>query len=160
VPPRPNPLTPFPAREGGKFGRVLPSTSGRGRGEANPATSGTQAAGESEAHEGGGNGGPGGEAPWQGVWGMCPQELKLGANSLPLQPRYEWDQKRWQAQSPRGWAKGGPGGLGDVPPKFSKKGKAANSYYPATSGTQNPGEPSASEGGQNGGSRGRSLLPK
>jgi len=34
-----------------------------------------------------------------------------------------------------------------VPPKFSKKERAANYYHPATRGTQNAGEPSANEGG-------------
>jgi hypothetical protein len=57
----------------------------------------------------------------------------------------------WRGRSPL------PGGLGDVPPKFSKKGKVAHSYSPATSGTQNAGKPKANEGGQRG-SRGRSPL--
>ncbi len=50
----------------------------------------------------------------------------------------------WRGRSPL------PGGLGDVPPNFSNKGRAANSCHPATSGTQNAGGPSASEGGQRG----------
>ena len=80
----------------GGVGGVPPQNQKRGRvaHSGNTATSGTKNAGKPSAHEGGGNGGPGGEAPWQGVWGMCPQELKVGANSLPLQPRYEWDPKR------------------------------------------------------------------
>ena len=43
-----------------------------------------------------------------------------------------------------------PRGHGDVPPKFSKKGRVANSYHPATSGAQNPGKPKANEGGKMG----------
>jgi hypothetical protein len=51
-----------------------------------------------------------------------------------------------------------PGGLGDVPPRTKEKGRVANSYHPATSGTKNAGKPSASEGGQKGGPRGVSPL--
>ena len=50
------------------------------------------------------------------------------------------------------------GVVGGVPPQNLKKGRAANPCNPATSGTQNAGEPSAHEGGQ-WGSRGRSPLP-
>ena len=110
VPPfRPNPLAPFPARKGGKFGGVLP-TSGtpkrrqtlsqrgwargskghsplaggvggvppqnqkreRGAHISKPATSGTQNAGKPSANGGGQKGVEGAQAPWQGVWGMCP----------------------------------------------------------------------------------------
>jgi len=48
--------------------------------------------------------------------------------------------------------------MGDVPPKFSQKGKATNFYHPATSGTQSAGDPSANGGGQNGGPGGASPL--
>jgi len=40
----------------------------------NPATSGAQNAGKPSANGGGQRGAQEGEAPWQGVWGMCPQE--------------------------------------------------------------------------------------
>jgi hypothetical protein len=90
VPFRPNPLTPFPAREGGKFG-----------------------------------GGPG--------------ERLTPKSRQTLSPR-GWENWGWRGRSPL------PGGMGDVPPKFSKKGRAANSYHPATSGTQNAGEPSSQRG--------------
>jgi len=46
--------------------------------------------------------------------------------------------------------------MGDVPPKFSKKGRAAPISNLATGGTQNAGEPKANEGGQSGGPGGRS----
>jgi hypothetical protein len=35
----------------------------------------TSGAGKPSAHEGGQNGGPGGEAPWQGAWGIPPQTI-------------------------------------------------------------------------------------
>jgi len=103
-----------------------------------------------------GKGVQGAQAPWQGVWGMCPQRIKIRgelppftapprvgpktpANPQPTgvgkgvqgaqppgggrggcalknqkrgrvahsyQPRHEWDPKRWQTLSPRGWANG------------------------------------------------------
>jgi len=47
--------------------------------------------------------------------------------------------------------------VGGVPPQNQKKGRVAHISEPATSGTQNPGKPSANEGGQNlGGPGGRS----
>ena len=70
---RPNPLAPFPRREGGKFWQVI-------GGEVNPATSGTQNAGKPSANEGGKTlGVQGGEAPMAGgVGGGPPQNLKRG----------------------------------------------------------------------------------
>jgi len=46
------------------------------------------------------------------------------------------------------------GGFGGCPPTKPKKGRVAHLSNPATGGTHNAGEPSAYEGGQNGGSRG------
>jgi hypothetical protein len=70
-----------------------------------------------------------GLAPWQGVWGMCPQNKKEGASCQLLHARHEWDPKRRQTLSQRGWGKGvqgaaGPlaGGVGGVPPQNQKKG--------------------------------------
>jgi len=135
---RPNPLAPFPAREGGKFGggevslRVGPKTL------ANPQLTGV------------GKGGPGGRSPHGGgLWGVSPHKFKRGGeaptltnplrvgprtlanlqptgvgtkggpggtsplaggvgdvkggSSQPLQPCHEWDPKRWQTLSLRGW---------------------------------------------------------
>jgi hypothetical protein len=201
-------LTPFPAREGGKFGGALrlgggktlanpkpagvgktggpggaapwrgvvggvpPQNQKRGRVAhiSNPATSGAQNAGEPKAHGGGKTGVQGAQAPLAGGCGGCPPtKPKEGASCPHQQPGHEWGPKRWRTQSPRGWANGGsrgrsplPGGLGDVPPKFSKKERAANSYHPATRGTQNAGEPSANEGGamgvQGGGAPWRGVV--
>jgi len=47
-----------------------------------------------------------------------------------------------------------PRGLGGCAPTIPKRGRVACISNPATSGAQNPGKPSAYEGGQNGGSRG------
>ena len=43
------------------------------------------------------------------------------------------------------------GGLGGVPPQNQNRGRVAHISNPATSGTQNPGKPSANGGGQMGG---------
>jgi len=63
------------------------------------------------------------QPPPRGSGGCAPKNLK-GASSPLLPARHEWDPKRRQTLSPRGWANGGPGGeapmaggLGDVPPK-------------------------------------------
>jgi hypothetical protein len=57
-----------------------------------------------------------------GCGGCPPYETLKGESSQPLQPRHEWDPKRWQTLSPRGWANGGSRGakppwrgLWDVP---------------------------------------------
>ena len=51
------------------------------------------------------------------------------------------------------------GGMGGVPPQIQNQGQVAHPCNPATSGTQNAGEPKANGGGKNGGWRGRSPLP-
>ena len=60
---------------------------------------------------------------------------------------------KWEA---RGAKPPWQGAVGGVPPQNQKKGRVAHISNPATSGTQNAGEPSASEGGQNGGPGGQS----
>jgi len=64
------------------FGGCAPKNQKRGRVVhiSNPATSGAQNADEPKAHEGGQTGVQGAQAPWQGVWGMCPQKPKEGAS--------------------------------------------------------------------------------
>jgi len=62
---RPNPLAPFPAREGGKFGGVLPAG-----GEVNPKNSG-----KPSAYGVGKTGGQGGGAPMAGGCGGCPPRV-------------------------------------------------------------------------------------
>jgi hypothetical protein len=91
----------------------------------NPPASGAQNAGEPSAYEGGPRGGPGGKAPWRGVvGGVPPQNQKRGRVAHISKPTNEWDPKRQQTLSQRGWAKRGSrgrsplaGGLGDVPPE-------------------------------------------
>jgi len=155
VPSRPNPLTPFPAREGGKFGRVLPSLPRRGaKGEVNTPKRWRTLSQRGWAK----GGGPGGRSPLAGGCGGCPPtKSKEGVNSPIWKPRHEWGPKRWQTLSPRGWAKGGPGGgapwrgvVGGVPPQNQKRGSIVPFGNPATSGTQNAGKPSANGGRQTG----------
>ena len=55
-------------------------------------------------------GGQGAQAPWQGVWGMCPQATKIGASCPLWKPRHEWGPKPWQTLSLRGWENGGARG--------------------------------------------------
>jgi len=74
VPFRPNPLTP------GEGGVLLSPLRGGAKGEVNPPTSGTQNHGKPSAREGGQTEVQGAQAPWQGVWGMCPQNFQKGAS--------------------------------------------------------------------------------
>jgi len=109
-----------------------------------PATGGAQNPGKPSANEGGQWGGQGGEAPMAGGRGgvpFTPTEVSLFEKGRPAPTLIKAGVEG--AQPP-------PRGLGDVPPKFSKKGRAANSYHPATGGTQNAGKPSANEGGKRG----------
>jgi len=64
----------------GVVGDVPPQNQKKGRVAriSNPATGGTQNAGKPKAHEGGQRGVQGAKPPWRGVWGMCPQKLKIG----------------------------------------------------------------------------------
>jgi hypothetical protein len=175
TPPRVGPRTqanPQPTRVGnrgsrgakppwrGAVGGVPPQNRKKGRVArfGNSATSGTQNAGEPSANEGWAIGGPGGEAPMAGGCGGCPPtKPKEGASSPLWKLRHEWDPKLWQTLSLRGWAKRGSrgrsplaGGHGGCPPTNSKEGASCHISNPATSGTQNAGEPSANEGGQTG----------
>jgi hypothetical protein len=68
-----------------------------------PPRVGPKAPANPSAHEGGQRGVQGGEAPMAGGVGGVPPQYQRGASSQPLQPRHEWDPKRWQIPSPRGW---------------------------------------------------------
>jgi hypothetical protein len=112
------------------------SKKGRAANSYHPATSGAQNTGEPKAHEGGqtgvhGGASPHGGGPW-GVASFTPTEVSLFEKGRPAPTLIK---AGWRGRSPL------PGGLGDVPPKFSKKGRAANSYHPATSGAQYAGKP-------------------
>jgi len=83
----------------GAVGGVPPEFLKRGRVAyiSNPPTSGAQNAGKPSAHGGGQSGGSrGAKPPWRGAVGGCPS----------TKPAHEWDPKRRQTPSPRGWAKG------------------------------------------------------
>jgi hypothetical protein len=114
---RPNPLAPFPAREGGNFS---PPRFGEGPRERLTCHEWDPKLWEWEVQ-----GGASHLAEGVGVSTFTPTEISL------RRPRLK---RGWRGRSPL------PRGLGDVPPKISKKGRAANSYHPATSGTQNPGK--------------------
>jgi hypothetical protein len=89
-------------------------------------------------------GGPGGRSPpGGGFWGCAPftpTEVSLFEKGRP---------------SPTLIKAGGggeapmAGGVGGVPPQNQNRGRVAHNSNPATSGAQNPGEPSAYEGGEN-----------
>jgi hypothetical protein len=67
---RPNPLAPFHAREGENLAGFSQRV-------------GPQNAGKPSAHEGG-QGGPGGTAPWRGAWGVSPHKTKRGSEAPTL----------------------------------------------------------------------------
>jgi hypothetical protein len=50
------------------------------------------------------------------------------------------------------------GGVGGVPPQNQRRGRAATPCNPATSGTQNPGKPSANGGGKRGVQGGKAPM--
>jgi len=137
-------LTPWPPSLRGKG-----ENSGEGRGRVNPPRVGPRTLANPQP-TGVGNGGGGGAAPSQGVWGMCPQNKKRGGELPTLATPPRVGPKTLANPQPTGVGQGGgPRGLWGVsPPQIPKKGRAANPCNPATSGTQNPGEPSANGGGQ------------
>ena len=114
-----------------------------------------------------GNGGPGGAAPWQGIWGMCPHETLKGDELPTLATPPRVGPKRPASPQPTGVGNGGPGGasplaggLGDVLPRNFERGRVAHISNPATSGTQNAGGPSANGGGPRGVQGAQALTPK
>ena len=96
---------------------------------ATPPASGAQNAIEPKASGGGQNGGPGGKAPSQGVWGMCPQEFKRGGELPTLATPPRVGPKTPANPKPTGVGKTGvqgakpPGrGFGGCAPKNLKEG--------------------------------------
>jgi|GEM_PF-2362567 len=92
---------------------------------------------------------------------MCPQKQKIGGELPTLATRPRVGPKPLANPKPTRVGKGGGGGeapsqgvWGMCPQKF-KRGRVANPGNPATSGTQNAGEPQAHEGGQMGGPGGK-----
>jgi len=138
VPFRPNPLTPFPARGGGKFGggpgeRLTPQKT-----LANPKPTG-----------GGQMGGPGGRSPHgRGFGGCAPRTLRRGRVAHISNSATSGTQNAGEPKAHGGGQMGGPGGrsphgrgFGGCAPKIKKKGRVARISNPATSGAQNSGEP-------------------
>jgi len=108
----------------------------------------------------------GGEAPMAGGLGGVPPKIsEEGASCYPLQPRQEWDLKRRQTLSQRGWAKRGsrgakpPGkGSGGCAPKNSKEGASCQLLQTRPRvGPKTPANPKPPRVGK-GGSRGHSPL--
>jgi hypothetical protein len=106
----------------------------------------------------------GGEAPWRGVvGGVPPQNLKRGRVAHISNPATSGTQNAGEPKANGGGQMGVQGGeapwrgaVGGVPPQNLKRGRVAHISNPATSGTQNAGEPKANGGGQMGGPGGRS----
>jgi hypothetical protein len=155
---------PLPCEGRGKFGGVQnPSPPRKGAGgRLTPANPQPTRVGKT-------GGGPGGRSPHGGgLWGVSPHETKRGGESPTLTNPPRVGPKTLANPQPTGVGKTGvqggasplAGGLGDVPPRKPKIGRAAHINNPATSGTQNAGKPSAYGGGQNGGPGGRSPTAK
>ena len=130
--------------------------------------SGTQKPGAPSANEGGKKPGVEGVVPPpRGQWGMCPHKTLKGEAANLFKPATEWDSKTWRSLSKRGWGKtvGGGGqatsqGQWGMCPHKTLKGKLPTFLTLPPSGTQNPGKPSANEGGEKtAGWRGPSPLP-
>jgi hypothetical protein len=103
-------------------------------------------------------GGPGGRSPLAGaVGGVPPRNQKRGRGARINNPATSGTQDAGKPSANEGGQTGGPGGAsplaggcGGVPPRNQKRGRGARINNPATSGTQNVGEPKANEGGQSG----------
>jgi len=154
---RPNPLAPFPAREGGKFGRVLPSPLRRGLRERL-----TPKPKQTLSPRGWAKGGRG-RSPSQGD--VPPKFSNKGRVANSCQPHHEWDPKPRRTPSPRGWAKRWSrgrsplaGGLGDVPPKIQKRGRVVHLSNPTHEWDPKPWRTPSLRGWAKRGSRGRSPL--
>jgi len=93
-----------------------------------PATSGTQNAGEPLAHKGGKLGGPGGRSPLAGARGVSPQSFKIGGElPTPGTPPTSGTQNVGEPLAHEGGKLGGPGGrsplargTGGAPPRVLK----------------------------------------
>ena len=162
VPFRPNPLTPFPAREGGKFGggevslRVGPKT---------PANPKLTRVGKGESR--------GQSPPGRGLWGVSPHKFKRGGElptfanpprvgpKTPANPKPTGAGKRgWRGRSPL------PGGLGDVPFRPNpltpfparEGGKFGGGEVSLRVGPKTPANPKPTGAGKRGGQGGKAPL--
>jgi hypothetical protein len=95
------------------MGDVPPQNLEKGRAvnPCNPATSGTQNAGNPSANEGGQKGVEGAQAPSQGVWGMCPQNFEIGGEQPTLATPPRVGPKTPANPKPTGVGQGGSRGL-------------------------------------------------
>jgi len=153
----------------GGVGGIPPQIQKRGRAAyiSNPTTSGAQYAGKPSANGGGQKGVEGAQAPSQGVWGMCPQNKKGGRVAHISHPATSGTQDTGKPSANGGGQMGGgggasplPGGLGDVPPKIQKKGRAAHISNPAHEWGQIHRQTLSQRGWAKGGGGGASPLDK
>ena len=96
-------------------------------------------------------------APSRSCEDIPPRTLKRGG-CQPRQTRHEWDQKRRQTLSQRGWANGGPGGgapwrgvVGGVPLKKQKRERVAHISNPPRVGPKTLANPKLTRVGKGGG---------
>jgi hypothetical protein len=144
----------------GGVGGVPPRNFKRGRAAyiSNPATSGTQNAGEPSAYEGGKTGVQGGEAPMAGgVGGVPPQNIKRGrVATLATPPRV--GPKTLANPQPTRVGKRGvqggeapmAGGVGGVPPRNFKRGRVATLATPPRVGPKTLANPQPTRVGKRG----------
>jgi hypothetical protein len=144
---RPNPLTPFPAREGGKFGGVLPfPLRGGAGGEVNQPRVGPKTPANPKPTGVGKWGSRGAKPPWRGAWGcppFTPTEVSLFEKGRPAPTLIKLGGGVGGAPSQGAWG---------MCPQNKKRGQVAPICQSATSGTQNVGKPPARGGGKNNGS--------
>jgi hypothetical protein len=136
VPFRPNPLTPFPAREGGKFG-------------GGPGERLTPKSRQTLSPRGWENWGWRGRSPIPGgLWDVLPNFQRRGEQLTLTTPPRVGPKTSANPQPTRVGKRGVQGAkppwrgvVGGVPPQNLKRGRVANPGNPATNGTQNVGEP-------------------
>jgi len=98
----------------------------------------------------------GAQAPWQGVWGMCPQGFKRGGELLTLAHPPRVGPKALANPEPTGVGKGvegaapPPRGLGGCAPKIFKEGESSQPLQTCHEWGPKRCRPSAHEGGKTG----------
>ena len=92
--------------------------------------------------------------PTENLAGFSPPRLREGPGERL--PHHEWDPERRRTLSQRGWAKGAQGakppggGMGDVPPRNLKRGRAATPATPLRVGPKTLANPKPTRAGKMG----------
>jgi len=115
----------------------------------------------------------GAKPPWRGAWGVSPHKTKGGGEPPPPATPPRVGPKTLANPQPTGVGKGGgggasplPGGLGDVPPKFSSQGASRHPLQPRHEWDPKPWqtlrgwETGGPGGGAHGGKKGASRQPR